>query len=183
MSRQQRRHRITSMFAVVSTLWVCLAMPSQAMAEGNRGAKKFAGTYLLEVVFDDGSRFPGQFILTRDGGLIASQINPNPGVDLSGFLGVWERVEGRQVNIVFLGFITTEDGIHVSTAKINITAEFDEDFQTFEGPGFVEVFDPTQNPLDPNEIPFPGGTNTVSGERISIGDGDPDDDDDDDDDD
>lgn len=48
------------------------------------------------------------------------------------------------------------------------TVAFDEDYQTSYGSSAVEHFQPSQDPLDPNEIPFPGGTNTLIGRRISL---------------
>ena len=116
----------------------------------------------------------GLMTLHDDGTVVIRHSFSNPGVNIDPGLGVWKKTGRSSIKVTYLVFIVPrlEPGAIAEQARficrITLRLERDHNFPILEGTSLNEVLLPTQDPLDPDEVPFATVSATIADARPMI---------------
>ena len=149
----QKQVVLISVVAFVGLMLLASAPASSGCIRGF--AKSVKGTWLDAP----GEAFQSLRNINKDGTVIWSHnleyANPDGAV-----FGVWKRTGRCEMTSRQLGFLYDADGVHSATGRLTEVTTFSADFQTSKTVSLEELFEPDQDPTDPDEEPvssFRGG--------------------------
>jgi hypothetical protein len=152
-----------------------LAMQSNSLADtGNSAiARRIAGSFLIHADLV-GAPIPLQALATlgADGGVVATDTDDFGNGFAFGFHspkhGVWKQTGNREVTIKVLEFAYDQNGTLTTIFKLTFIAQFDSGYQAGSGNVSFDAFLPSQDALNPNEIPVASGDGDFTFKRIAL---------------
>lgn len=101
----------------------------------------------------------GWSISTEEGGLVPLFMS-------SAVYGTWRQTAPHEMRSVEVGFIYDATGSHAFTGRVAVRYTFAPDFQTFTAQFFEELFEPDQDPTDPDAQPVNSFQGSFTGTRF-----------------
>src|SRR5438552_6225576 len=120
--------------AVVIAVLMAVAGTQFNARGGGSSVPQLEGSWEVTVMPEGGDPIVDFSTFTPDGGLIATDPDPN----VSTGLGTWVRTGGHEFAVTFVHFLS-DQGVPVGTVKVRAVTQLDNKGDTFSGPFQTDI--------------------------------------------